>query len=101
MTGVYTAGACSCTAMPGQVCVVGELFDFLTNTRTAAGHVYRLSAWDPFTFVGGGGSPIQSVTSSNGCYMLGPFPARTPALEAEYTWLEAHWLSHPSVPTPP
>jgi hypothetical protein len=24
---------------------------------------------------------------------LGPFAARTPALEAERAWLEAHWLS--------
>jgi hypothetical protein len=24
---------------------------------------------------------------------LGPFPSRTPALEAERAWLEAHWLS--------
>jgi hypothetical protein len=24
--------------------------------------------------------------------LLGPFPTRTPALEAEHAWLEAHWL---------
>jgi hypothetical protein len=24
--------------------------------------------------------------------VLGPFPTRTPALEAEHAWLEAHWL---------
>ena len=24
--------------------------------------------------------------------MLGPFPSRTPALDAELAWLEEHWL---------
>ena len=24
---------------------------------------------------------------------LGPFPTRTPALQAEQAWLEAHWLT--------
>jgi hypothetical protein len=32
--------------------------------------------------------------------VLGPFPARTAALQAERAWLEAHWLSRPSVPAP-
>jgi hypothetical protein len=27
--------------------------------------------------------------------LLGPFPTRTPALEAELAWLERHWLSRP------
>jgi hypothetical protein len=25
--------------------------------------------------------------------VLGPFPSRTPALQAEHAWLEAHWLA--------
>ncbi len=32
--------------------------------------------------------------------VLGPFPARTPALAAEQAWLEAHWLSHPAALPP-
>ncbi len=31
---------------------------------------------------------------------LGPFPARTLALQAERAWLEAHWLSRPPAPPP-
>jgi len=30
--------------------------------------------------------------------LLGPFPTRTPAQEAEQAWLVAHWLERPPVP---
>ncbi len=33
--------------------------------------------------------------------LLGPFPARTPALEAEQAWLDAHWLERPSAANAP
>jgi hypothetical protein len=31
---------------------------------------------------------------------LGPFHLRSQALDAERDWLEAHWLSEPSMPIP-
>jgi hypothetical protein len=31
--------------------------------------------------------------------VLGPFPSRTPALDAERAWLDEHWLS--GLPAPP
>jgi hypothetical protein len=33
--------------------------------------------------------------------LLGPFPARSPALAAEQAWLEAHWLMRRSLAGPP
>jgi hypothetical protein len=32
--------------------------------------------------------------------MLGPFPSRTPALDAEIAWLDEHWRPGPHAPPP-
>jgi hypothetical protein len=78
--GGIVAGTCACSAPANQTCLVGELYDFLTNTKTATGHLYRVAAYDALNFLGGGNTPIAMTTTSTGCYTLGPF--NTPSLGA-------------------